>query len=229
MHTVVLWESAIKRTVNSYMSYNYYYYYRKLRFDRRPRWECNKHGYSNQTSSVCIIITQAHKHRVQNKRRRVWRIIAFNHIKSLWRRAAAVVFDARTSSSAVIACVWWDAVNTLTGGSCGCRRRWLKRFCGGLRCFSRRVGSCPPLAVLNSLSAGQRSGGRTERAEPSRAEPSRAEPSRIRRSALQRSGGASAILTHIKTIHHHCWGKLLLKMMHYNIALLPIKVTNYVT
>ncbi len=26
-----------------------------------------------------------------------------------------------------------------------------------------------------------------------------------------------------------CWGKLLLKVMHYNIALLPKKVTNYVT
>ncbi len=28
---------------------------------------------------------------------------------------------------------------------------------------------------------------------------------------------------------HQCWGKLLLKVMHYNIALLPKKVTNYVT
>ncbi len=26
-----------------------------------------------------------------------------------------------------------------------------------------------------------------------------------------------------------CWGKLLLKVMRYNIALLPKKVTNYVT
>ncbi len=26
-----------------------------------------------------------------------------------------------------------------------------------------------------------------------------------------------------------CWGKLLLKVMHYNIALLPKKVTNYVS
>ncbi len=26
-----------------------------------------------------------------------------------------------------------------------------------------------------------------------------------------------------------CWGKLLLKVMHYNIALLPKKVTNYIT
>ncbi len=26
-----------------------------------------------------------------------------------------------------------------------------------------------------------------------------------------------------------CWGKLLLKVTHYNIALLPKKVTNYVT
>ncbi len=25
-----------------------------------------------------------------------------------------------------------------------------------------------------------------------------------------------------------CWGKLLLKVMHYNVALLPKKVTNYV-
>ncbi len=25
-----------------------------------------------------------------------------------------------------------------------------------------------------------------------------------------------------------CWGKLLLKVMHYNIALLPKKATNYV-
>ncbi len=28
---------------------------------------------------------------------------------------------------------------------------------------------------------------------------------------------------------NQCWGKLLLKVMHYNIALLPKKVTNYVT
>ncbi len=27
----------------------------------------------------------------------------------------------------------------------------------------------------------------------------------------------------------HCWGKLLLKLMHWNIALLPKKVTNYVS
>ncbi len=26
-----------------------------------------------------------------------------------------------------------------------------------------------------------------------------------------------------------CWGKLLLKVMHYNIALLPNKVSNYIT
>ncbi len=26
-----------------------------------------------------------------------------------------------------------------------------------------------------------------------------------------------------------CWGKLLLNVMHYNIALLPKKVTNYMT
>ncbi len=32
-----------------------------------------------------------------------------------------------------------------------------------------------------------------------------------------------------KTSHKQCWGKLLLKVMHYNIALLPKKVTNYVT
>ncbi len=29
--------------------------------------------------------------------------------------------------------------------------------------------------------------------------------------------------------YSQCWGKLLLKVMHYNIALLPKKVTNYVT
>ncbi len=29
--------------------------------------------------------------------------------------------------------------------------------------------------------------------------------------------------------NNQCWGKLLLKVMHYNIALLPKKVTNYVT
>ncbi len=29
--------------------------------------------------------------------------------------------------------------------------------------------------------------------------------------------------------YKQCWGKLLLKVMHYNIALLPKKVTNYVT
>ncbi len=28
---------------------------------------------------------------------------------------------------------------------------------------------------------------------------------------------------------NQCWGKLLLKVMHYNIALLPKIVTNYVT
>ncbi len=32
-----------------------------------------------------------------------------------------------------------------------------------------------------------------------------------------------------KTNQNQCWGKLLLKVMHYNIALLPKKVTNYVT
>ncbi len=31
------------------------------------------------------------------------------------------------------------------------------------------------------------------------------------------------------TTHYQCWGKLLLKVMHYNIALLPKKVTNYIT
>ncbi len=30
-------------------------------------------------------------------------------------------------------------------------------------------------------------------------------------------------------IDNQCWGKLLLKVMHYNIALLPKKVTNYIT
>ncbi len=34
---------------------------------------------------------------------------------------------------------------------------------------------------------------------------------------------------HTPVTHHQCWGKLLLKVMHYNIALLPKKVTNYVT
>ncbi len=29
--------------------------------------------------------------------------------------------------------------------------------------------------------------------------------------------------------NNQCWGKLLLKVMHYNIVLLPKKVTNYVT
>ncbi len=29
--------------------------------------------------------------------------------------------------------------------------------------------------------------------------------------------------------NHQCWGKLFLKVMHYNIALLPKKVTNYIT
>ncbi len=29
--------------------------------------------------------------------------------------------------------------------------------------------------------------------------------------------------------NHQCWGTLLLKVMHYNVALLPKKVTNYVT
>ncbi len=30
------------------------------------------------------------------------------------------------------------------------------------------------------------------------------------------------------TTRYQCWGKLLLKVVHYNIALLPEKVTNYV-
>ncbi len=30
-------------------------------------------------------------------------------------------------------------------------------------------------------------------------------------------------------LYEQCWGKLLLKAMHYNIALLPKKVTNYIT
>ncbi len=29
--------------------------------------------------------------------------------------------------------------------------------------------------------------------------------------------------------HMQCWGKLLLKWMHYNIALLPKKVASYIT
>ncbi len=32
-----------------------------------------------------------------------------------------------------------------------------------------------------------------------------------------------------KPVHNQCWGELLLKVMHYNIALLPKKVTSYVT
>ncbi len=36
-------------------------------------------------------------------------------------------------------------------------------------------------------------------------------------------------ITIIQVIHKQCWGKLLLKVMHYNIVLLPKKVTNYVT
>ncbi len=35
--------------------------------------------------------------------------------------------------------------------------------------------------------------------------------------------------TSLSQSQHECWGKLLLKVMHYNIALLPKKVTNYVT
>ncbi len=34
---------------------------------------------------------------------------------------------------------------------------------------------------------------------------------------------------HICVAYIQCWGKLLLKVMHYNIALLSKKVTNYVT
>ncbi len=33
----------------------------------------------------------------------------------------------------------------------------------------------------------------------------------------------------LKYVDCQCWGKLLLKVMHYNIALLPKKVTNYIT
>ncbi len=32
-----------------------------------------------------------------------------------------------------------------------------------------------------------------------------------------------------RSINNQCWGKLILKRMHYNIALLPKKVANYVT
>ncbi len=35
------------------------------------------------------------------------------------------------------------------------------------------------------------------------------------------------LLLHMKWIRLQCWVKLLLKVMHYNIALLPKKVTNY--
>ncbi len=33
----------------------------------------------------------------------------------------------------------------------------------------------------------------------------------------------------VRKANEQCWGKLLLKVMHYNIELLPKKVTNYVT
>ncbi len=37
-------------------------------------------------------------------------------------------------------------------------------------------------------------------------------------------------INYIRIINYvQCWGKLLLKVMHHNIALLPKKVTNYVT
>jgi len=44
---------------------------------------------------------------------------------------------------------------------------------------------------------------------------------------MNSSHGKKIHLSH----HHQCWRKLLLKvgLMHYNIVLLPKKVTNYVT
>ncbi len=36
-------------------------------------------------------------------------------------------------------------------------------------------------------------------------------------------------LTGLERHEGECWGKILLKVMHYNIVLLPKKVTNYVT
>ncbi len=36
-------------------------------------------------------------------------------------------------------------------------------------------------------------------------------------------------VSEMKIFYNQCWGKLLLKVMHYNIALLPKKVTNYIT
>ncbi len=45
-----------------------------------------------------------------------------------------------------------------------------------------------------------------------------------------RERGAVLYITSLKhRDYEQCWGKLLLKVMHYNIALLSKKVTNYVT
>ncbi len=45
------------------------------------------------------------------------------------------------------------------------------------------------------------------------------------------TGGQMMIKLLLTTSHHNnqCWRKLLLKVMHYNIALLPKKITNNVT
>ncbi len=40
---------------------------------------------------------------------------------------------------------------------------------------------------------------------------------------------STSLVDHGEACSEQCWGKLLLKVMHYNIALLSKKVTNYVT
>ncbi len=50
--------------------------------------------------------------------------------------------------------------------------------------------------------------------------------------AIRHRAGSGPHHKHANTLlhyEHQCRGKILFKVMHYNIALLPIKVTNYVT
>ncbi len=57
------------------------------------------------------------------------------------------------------------------------------------------------------------------------------QPGRLRPQTAVAAGAGDPTRSHLTTEHsiHQCRGKLLLKVMRYNIALLPKKVTNYVT
>lgn len=107
-----------------------------------------------RVTCLCFIFTNS----VKDKRIALI-VIAFNHIKSLcvcvWcslARARVLLLFLRyyCERQKKIEKINEGAAGNLTGWSCGCGGGWLKRFCGGLMCFPLRVGSCPPLAVLNA-------------------------------------------------------------------------------